>query len=121
MPLIFQGPKEPCSMESCTGVRPALPGQHMHLPDFGASRKLACSTFAPSSQRLLPGPPADSLALPWTRAKDVAAGWGVQGSGDRGWRGYRVGGCRVHQTRPWRGPVGCAIQVGCLYRSHTLL
>ena len=40
-----------------------------------------CSTFVPSSQRLLPEPPADFLALPWTRAKDVAAGWGCRAVG----------------------------------------
>ena len=51
-----------------------------------------CSTFAPSSQRLLPEPPADSLALPWTRAKDVAAGWGCRAVGAQDGGGTGPGG-----------------------------
>ena len=73
-----------------------------------------CSTFAPSSQRLLPEPPADSLALPWTRAKEVAAGWGAGQWGHRMVGVQGLGGCRAHPCRICH-PGELSL------RSHTLL
>lgn len=63
MPLIFQEPKEPCPMGSCTGVGPALPGV-ARLPAIGASRKLLhlCSFLTKALARAtcrFPGPALD--------------------------------------------------------------
>lgn len=97
MPLIFQGPKEPCPMESCSGVGPAQPGWHVSLPAFGASRKLLhlCSFLTKALARAtcrFPGPALDQSQGCSCRVGCRAVG--AQGVGVQG-RGCRAHPCRM--------------------------